>query len=212
MKILISTPLFPPENHYPANFSKDFAAHLQKMGHDIVVTTFSNFPEKVEYVKIVHVRKDKNIFLRMVLFFYQMIKHVGKQEVVVLKQAGFSSFLTVLVAKVFRIKVILKMKEDEAEVRIERQKISPESFTIWRVKKLQKIIFAFSDLILFDSGELQNKICREYNLSFDKTKVLAQPVKKDFLPYDENIKADKQKELADWENYVTEFEKYAKNI
>jgi hypothetical protein len=221
-KILISTPLFPPEVAYPAAFSKKLAKHLSACGYDVVVATFSDFPEKIEGVEVLHVKKSHNIFVRLILFYLLLFKlfysspfgggREGGVDIVILKQAGFSSFLTLVVAIIFRVKTVLKMKEDEVEVRVKNQKVSADSFVVWRVKKLQQFIFKHVNFILFDNESLKSKILKEYNLSGQNIGVLAHPSADDILHYgdDAEFRRIESDRAGEWEKYTNEFIKYAK--
>jgi hypothetical protein len=205
MKVLISTPLFPPEKNFPAPFSKLFAEHLNVLGNKVVVAAFVDYPEHVEGVKIIAVRKSENIILRLVKFAYSIFVNMKDQEVVVLKQAGISSCLTGIIAKIFGSKVVLIINEDEAEMRIIKQKVNPSSFLIKRVVYLQNIVFKLSDKIFFNTVTLKNEINSKYNLNKNKIFVLPQPKQEIYLPYDENTIELKKQNLDEWEKYISEF-------
>lgn len=210
-KILISTPLFPPEIAYPASFSKKLGSHLSKYGHDIVIATFSDSPEKIENVKVLHVRKSLNLIYRMIKFYFLLFMEIPKTDLIILKQAGFSSFLTLLVSKVFRKKMILILKEDEVEVRMHNLKIDKNSFTVWRVKKLQKFIFKHVDFILFENDLLKEKIIKEYYLHKKDIATLAHPKDIDIFPFGgvkENLIEISKNQ---WENYIENLLKIIKN-
>jgi glycosyltransferase involved in cell wall biosynthesis len=212
MKILISTPLFPPEVAYPANFSKNLARHLSLCGYDVVLTTFSNHPEQIQGVTIYHVKKSQHLLLRMFKFYFVLIKNMWGRDLVILKQAGFSSFVTLLVAKTFGVKTILKLKEDEVEVRIKNQKIDKDSFTIWRVRKLQQFIFQHVDFILFADEQIKNHILRHFNLNGVNIAVLEHPDTKDILHYGDVqiLEQAREKRNKDWSEYVKKIIEYAK--
>jgi hypothetical protein len=129
-----------------------------------------------------------------------------------LKQAGFSSFVTLLVAKTFGVKTILKLKEDEVEVRIKNQKIDKDSFTIWRVRKLQQFIFQHVDFILFADEQIKNHILRHFNLNGVNIAVLEHPDTKDILHYGDVqiLEQAREKRNKDWSEYVKKIIEYAK--
>ncbi len=205
MKILISTPLFPPEISYPAQFSKSFAKHLANCGYDVVVATFSDFPEKIENVEIVHVKKSDNLIWRLIKFYFLMIKEIKKQDLVILKQAGISTFLTLLVCKFYKVKTILKLREDEVSTRIKNQRISQNSFTVWRVKKLQQFIFRNVDFILFSDDIIKQRIIKNYDLKNVSIGVLAHPEDGEIFVQDEQAKEKLDQRVKDWEDYTKEF-------
>jgi hypothetical protein len=136
-----------------------------------------------------------------------MMKTIPKQNIVILKQAGFSSFVTLLVTKIFRVKTILKLKEDEVEVRIKNQKVDRDSFVIWRVRKLQQFIFKHVDFILFASEEIKHKILGEYDLNNINLGVLDHPNTDDILHYgDSKSLSDLRNAASDsWTTYVDVF-------
>jgi hypothetical protein len=134
------------------------------------------------------------------------------RDLVILKQAGFSSFVTLLVAKTFGVKTILKLKEDEVEVRIKNQKIDKDSFTIWRVRKLQQFIFQHVDFILFADEQIKNHILRHFNLNGVNIAVLEHPDTKDILHYGDVqiLEQAREKRNKDWSEYVKKIIEYAK--
>jgi len=209
MRVLISTPLFPPEINYPANFAKSFAQNLQTNNHDVTVLAFVNYPESIEGVKIVSVNKNQNIFKRLFIFTNKLFKEVKYHDVVVLKQAGISSLLTALVAKVFGKKIVLKLKEDEARERVEKQHVAKSSFLISRVKFLQSLVFKLADIIVFDSETLKENILSQYKINSSKIKILKHPEQRLYLPYENN---SKQAEIEEWKTYIGEFENIVKNL
>ena len=198
MKILISTPLFPPEIAYPAKFSKKFARHLVSCGYDVVVATFSDFPEKIENVEIIHVKKSNHLILRLLKFYFLMMQKIKNQDLVILKQAGFSSFITLLVCRLYKVKTILKLKEDEAQIR-----------ALWRVKKLQQFIFKNVDFILFENEIIKEKIVSNYNLKNVHIGVLAHPNENEIFVQDEEAGKKLDQNIQDWEKYTNEFIKLA---
>ena len=80
MRILISTPLYPPETAYPAVFSRKLASYLRLSKTEkylVTVLAFSDFPEKVENVKIIYVSKRQNLILRLIKYFIKLIRNTS---------------------------------------------------------------------------------------------------------------------------------------
>ena len=67
MKILIATPLFPPETGDSAQYIQELALHL-KEGHEITILTYANHIETIAGVEIKTVKKNTPLFVR--LFHY----------------------------------------------------------------------------------------------------------------------------------------------
>ena len=138
-----------------------------------------------------------------------MIKEIKKQDLVILKQAGFSSFVTLSVCKLFNVKTILKLKEDEVEVRVRNQRVSKDSFVVWRVKKLQQFIFKNVDFILFSDDIIKERIIKNYDLKNVHIGVLAHPEDGEIFVQDEQAQEKLDQKVRDWEKYTNEFIKLA---
>jgi hypothetical protein len=67
MKLVIATPLYPPDIAEPAPYVKELAARLAKE-HEVVVVAYGRLPEPVPGARIVAVRKDRPLLLRLLAF------------------------------------------------------------------------------------------------------------------------------------------------
>lgn len=208
MKILISTPLFPPETHYPAFFSKELANQLSRT-HDVIVLAFVDYPEKIleagKEIPVLNVSKNQNLFLRLFKFFILLLRNVKNHDIIIVKQAGISSFLTIIVAKIFRKKTIAKIKEDEVEERIRQFNFSKKSWKIWEINFIQKKVLQYSDIIVFDNFNLKEKLAIKYNLNQYNLKVVQHPEKKYISPFLKNEKMveNLETEKREWVGYLS---------
>ncbi len=82
MKILILSPLFPPDTGAPASYVKELAARLQN-SHEVSLLVYGYLPEVVEGVNIVSI--DKRTFLPVRLFSYtkSMWRHASPDSMLV---------------------------------------------------------------------------------------------------------------------------------
>lgn len=96
MKIVIATPLYPPEIAESSIYSKKLAEELSKNGNDVTVITYSSIPEKIFGVKIVSINKKQPLPIR--LFFYtKQLLQLAKQNNILYTQNGPSTELPMLI-------------------------------------------------------------------------------------------------------------------
>ncbi len=209
MRILISTPLFPPETAYPAAFAKNLSLLLSEK-NIVTVLAFVEAPEKVDNVNIISVSKKQNLAKRLTIFTYRLFQEVKNHDLVIVKQAGISSLLTVIVSKLFGKYIILKMKEDEVIERIRQFSLKEKSFKVWQIAYTQKIVLKFSNIVIFDNLEIQNILQNRHNLRENKLKVATHPEQKHLPPFlnEENLQKEKQVIIKEWESYLKFLEKH----
>lgn len=73
MKIVIATPLYPPEIAEPAPYVKELAKRLLK-NHQVTIVIYGRLPEKVPGVSFVCVDKRQPLFLRLLHFTFALWK------------------------------------------------------------------------------------------------------------------------------------------
>jgi len=113
MKIIIATPLFPPEIGGPATYTRELATRLAKPEH-ITIVAFGNEAEAVEGVKIVLVRKDQSLPSRLVEYFFVLLREAKSADIIYVQNAVASGLPAVLVGMLLRKQVVLKFVGDEA--------------------------------------------------------------------------------------------------
>jgi hypothetical protein len=209
MKVLISTPLFPPEKHYPAYFAKSFAENLKK-NIPVSMLIYGEHPEEVLGVDLKTIKKN-NHFLKKFYNILSTFNFIKKHEVIVLTQAGFFSFSVFLLAKILRKKVFLKIKEDESEERKRQFKLTENSLKLKLIGFMQKTILQNSDFIFFDSQSLKETFENRYHIHFKEYEILKHPEKVTHHPFsDWESTTDKEKEI--WLSYVEVFLKKLKSL
>ncbi|MGB2827238.1 MAG: glycosyltransferase, partial [Dehalococcoidales bacterium] len=85
MKILISTPIFPPEIGGPATYTVEVARRLQEKGHRICIVAFTDERPQVENLEVIPVRIRYPIlgtFLRQTRFFFTLLSSVKSMDLI----------------------------------------------------------------------------------------------------------------------------------
>ena len=113
MKILIATPLFPPETGPTATYSFAVAKRLASK-HDVTVLTYANHTESLEGVRVRSVSKNKPLLVRLYLYTRALV-HLSRRVDVVFAQRAVAAGLPAIIAKfITKTPVVIYQHEDEA--------------------------------------------------------------------------------------------------
>jgi len=82
MRILIATPLYPPDCGGAALYTKELAKRLSE-SHTVRVLHYGHLPEKIEGVKTFSVSKRYPLFLRLPSFFFFLLKEIRHADVLI---------------------------------------------------------------------------------------------------------------------------------
>ena len=80
MRILIASPLYPPDIAEPAPYIKELARRLSDT-HSVTIATYAKFPERVDGVKIIYTSKGRPLPLRLAAFTYLLWKAAREADV-----------------------------------------------------------------------------------------------------------------------------------
>lgn len=86
MRIVIATPLYPPEIAEPAPYIKELAKRLAR-SHDVAIVAYTRLPEKVPGVKIIAIDKRRPLLLRLFAYF-RALRHAAKRADVIYAENG----------------------------------------------------------------------------------------------------------------------------
>jgi hypothetical protein len=81
MRILIASPLYPPDIAEPAPYTKELARRLGGT-HAVTVVTYGNFPEKVPNVRIVHTSKKRPLPVRLLAYTFLLLKESSQVDAI----------------------------------------------------------------------------------------------------------------------------------
>lgn len=99
MKIVLATPLYPPDIAEPAPYVKELAKRLSTR-HEVTIVAYAHLPEQVPGVRIVAVQKRHMLPVR--LFFYMLaLWRVARTTDILYIQNGASVELPAVLVKFF---------------------------------------------------------------------------------------------------------------
>ncbi len=137
-KILIITPLYPPDIAPSAIYIKEFARRLSTE-EEITILAYGTLPEKISGVKILTVSKNMILPIRL-LFFLRVLIQLAHRADYLYVQNGASVELPTLFACFFtRVPIVFHLG-DTVALTASKQQWIPRTITCFLVKRATKII------------------------------------------------------------------------
>lgn len=101
MKILITSPLFPPDIASPAPYTKELSARLAEQ-NEVTVVAFTYLPEHVPNVKVIAVNKRLPLFQRLFSYMKATSKEIKNTDFVIIENGISTEWVTPLLCKLFK--------------------------------------------------------------------------------------------------------------
>lgn len=96
MKVIIVTPLYPPDTAPLASYIKELARRLA-CGHKLTIVTYGNLPEQIKDVRIIAINKRARLPLRLIKYTIALIRAARRVDFLYVEN-GESVELPALVA------------------------------------------------------------------------------------------------------------------
>lgn len=112
MKIVIATPLYPPDIEPVAVYTKELARRLSK-NHEVTVVAYSHIPEQIPGVAIISIEKNLPLVVRLVKFTRALLRLSGRTDIYFIEN-GSSVELPVLFLRIATGAKIIMHLGDEA--------------------------------------------------------------------------------------------------
>ena len=181
MKILLSTPIFPPEIGGPATYTVEVARHLQGRGHKIRIVAFTDVRPQVENLEVIPVRIRYPIlgtFLRQTKFFFTLLSSVKSMDLIYLQDPVVVGVASLLVGKLVRKPLVLKFVGDsiwEKEYSLRRTDKNLDDFLSSPQKSLKlklrisllRLILGSMSRIIVPSFYLRDILIKHYGVKPD---------------------------------------------
>jgi len=174
MRIILATPLYPPEIGGPATYTAEIAKRLRG-AHTISVVAYTDLGTQIEGTTLVRVHKSRPLPLRLISFFFTLLKATKGADVVYAQNAVAAGLPAMLVGKIRRIPVVIKFVGDEAWERatqarqtkktLEEFLAHPEGgIKIRLIKWVQGVTLRHVDVVTTPSAYLREALVREYRV------------------------------------------------
>ena len=167
MKILIATPLYPPDIAEPAPYVKEVAKRLAG-SHEVTIVTYGRLPEKVRGARIVAIDKYRPLPIRLIAYTLALWRAARKADIIYAQNGASVELPAGLVALLSRRPLIFRIGDKVAHEHAAKNSLlrSIERFAMRRARKIQEgapkkrpVIFPFE--------ETPKTEWDEYNKSWD---------------------------------------------
>ncbi len=179
MRILIATPIYPPEIGGPATYVKELCHHLGQT-HDITVIAYTDEDEAFPHTRLISVSKGWPLPLRLFLFFIKLLRVAREHDVIYVQNAMAAGLPVALVSKLTGIPFVLKFVGDEAWERATQNKLTtknlqdflsaPEgTLRIHLMMRVQGFVLRRAAVVTTPSKYLSEELIKTYGVKRERT-------------------------------------------
>jgi len=189
MKIVLATPVYPPEIGGPATYTKELAVRLRDK-HEIVIVAYASTSEIIPGTTLFIVSKRRPIPLRLLKFTIDLFRASQGADVIYVQNAMAAGLPAAIVSMIRGIPLVLKFVGDEAwerasqerktKKRLEEFLASPEGGwqTSFRMM-IQGFVLRHADIVTTPSVYLRDAIVRTYGIKKERAVVNYNAAEKD---------------------------------
>lgn len=178
MKIILATPVYPPEVSSLATYIKQLALKLRDK-HEVTIVAYASTSERIDGTTLRTVSKQRQLPFRLLKYFITLYKASRGADVIYVQNAMVAGLPAVFVGKLRQIKVVLKFVGDEAwehAIRAGQTKKNLEEFfakpdgglrTQIRIA-IQGFVLRNANVVLAPSSYLRDVIAKKYRLKNER--------------------------------------------
>ncbi len=195
MKIIIATPIYPPEIGGPATYTKELCERLHNE-HQITVIAYTDVREAFSGTKLISISKQRPLFIRLIKYFLAVWKASQDADLIYVQNA-MAAGLPVALVSIFRgVPFVLKFVGDEAweratqhrltEKRLEEFLSSPEGgFRTKLMMMIQGFVLKRAKVVTTPSAYLLEELKKTYGVKNERAVVNYNAAEEtEVLPFD----------------------------
>ena len=191
MRMLIVTPIFPPEIGGPATYSSELSKELVERGHNITVVALADGElVNVPGISVVPVRLGKSTIGRQIRLLRTLYREVGLTELVYCQggvDVGLGAyFMSRLLHRPFAVKFVGDLSWEPAfgtgrtEKLLEDFLAAPDAGVYYDIIRLiQGFVLRHADLVVIPSTFLRDLLIQYYDVPLHKLRVVLNAVDQD---------------------------------
>jgi hypothetical protein len=191
MRLLLATPLYPPDIAEPAPYVKELARRLGNI-HEVTVLAYNHIPEAIPNVKITTVPKYSPLPIRLIRFALALLREGRKADFLYVQNGPSVELPLIFTAPFLRAQIILRLGDPAALKQTEKR---------FSHRILLKLAMSFSDKVIIHSERNP-----ETKILVSKKKAVqdlaSPPARPEILPF----ASDPEKELGaynqSWSEHV----------
>ncbi len=181
MKIVLATPLFPPEIGGPATYTKELAERLLK-DHEVSIVAYASTSEIIQGTTLYIASKRRPLPIRLIKYTLLMWHATKGADVIYVQNAMAAGLPAVLIGKIRKVPVVLKFVGDEAwehaqqegktTKRLEEFLANPDAGIVARLRMaVQGFVLRRVNIVTAPSEYLLSAVCKTYNIPKDRAQV-----------------------------------------
>jgi glycosyltransferase involved in cell wall biosynthesis len=120
MKIVVATPLYPPEIGDPAPYVKELAKRLQGR-HEVTVVAYGRLPEQVPGVRIISVDKRRPLPARLLAYTRALARAAKSADLIYAMNGASVELPTLILSLISRTPIIFGIADGIAHKRAEQR-------------------------------------------------------------------------------------------
>lgn len=113
MKILIITPLYPPDLASHAPYTKELATRLSK-NHEVSILTYNHIPEAIPHVDIYAISKKLPTLIRIIYFTVALMRRARTYDIIYAQNGPSIELPLILTSYVTHTPIILRLGDAAA--------------------------------------------------------------------------------------------------
>ena len=186
MKILLTTPIFPPEIGGPAIYTREISGRLMKKGHQVRVVAFTDAEPEVKDIAIIPVRLSYGLLgslRRQLRLFFTILRAAREVDLLYAQGAVVVGLCSLVVGRLLKKPVVVKFVGDVAwEQAVNAAKTNkfleeflsqPEGgFYIKLIMRIQRFVFHHANKVITPSNYLKNILVKFYQVPASKIEVV----------------------------------------
>lgn len=174
MKIILATPIYPPEIGGPATYTKELAERLHS-SHDLTIIALTD--ERIPFTgtKLISVSKRRPLPVRLIKFFIEVRKAARGKDLIYVQNAMAAGLPVALASMMTGVPFILKFVGDEAWERATQHKLTHKrleefldkpdaTFKINLMMMVQGFVLGRASIVTTPSEYLGKAIQKAYNI------------------------------------------------
>ena len=139
MRIILVSPLYPPDVAFPAPYVKELAKRLSNIpGYTVTIVTYADIPEEVAGVKILSVSKHRPLYYRVLMYTLLLARATTGADIIY-SENGASVELPVSIVSFFtRARLVLHLSDTFSHARASKSAVygTIERLVLSRAKKV----------------------------------------------------------------------------
>lgn len=178
MKIVLATPVYPPEIGGPATYTKELAERLRD-DHELTIVALASTAENIPGIRLITVNKRQPLPMRLLKFTTKLFLAARKTDVIYAQNAVAAGLPAVIAGFCARRPVVIKFVGDEAWERASQERRTTKSLDAFLAKpegglrtkiflNIQGFVLRHAQKVTTPSAYLAEIIHRTYGVEKNK--------------------------------------------